>query len=715
MNPEPNHQSYSKPLLHLLVTVAILLTLLHLAMFVVWRPAPIIHPLPWIIPMLDAIMIVIASSVGFLAMVRYRVLRDPISYWTGMGFLAFSVGFVFYLLAWPGLLPSGGAVIGHFPSTPAWVSLPVMSILAICLLTADLSSWPGHTALSGRSWFRSLCGWIIVVILGGVLTMIFEESLPVLVEATGAFTHLALAWSCGIIFLFALGAVLSARLYLRTGDTLSGCVSFTQMVIAFAVIMAVSGGNRYGLMLFLDRFTVVIGFLIMQFGLLSEYVRLFECELEKGRILEAAATELKKGQERLTLALSSARMGIFEWDIVNDRLKWDDNVHRLLMTDPLTFTGTSEEFYRVIHPDDRSAVQSALSEALNANSAYESEYRAVWPDGTIRHIAARGKVNRDNAGKPVQLTGVCWDITELKQAEAELQQAKEAAEAATRVKSQFLANMSHELRTPMSGVLGMLDLAIEGPLEEEQREFIETAQTSARSLVRILNDILDMTKIEAGKLSIENKPFPIRTCMENISNIFTAFAKGKGLDFYFTVADDVPRNLVGDQTRLSQVLTNLAGNAVKFTEKGEVAIGVTTGGIAPGGKREVTFTVTDTGIGIPEEKKDQLFRIFSQVDDSHTREYGGTGLGLAISKEIVERMGGTIRFTSIEGKGSSFTFTIPFVEAETECDDIPETVKIVAALDVSNARTDDKTASAHCRGRSDNQADFRQYAPEIKS
>jgi signal transduction histidine kinase len=277
------------------------------------------------------------------------------------------------------------------------------------------------------------------------------------------------------------------------------------------------------------------------------------------------------------------------------------------------------------------------------------------------------------------------NIAERKHAEVELLQAKEAAEAATRVKSQFLANMSHELRTPMTGVLGMLDLAIEGPLEAQQREFIETAQTSARSQVRILNDILDMTKIEAGKLSIENKPFPIRSCIENISNTFTSVAKGKGLDFYFTVADDVPRNLLGDQTRLSQVLTNLAGNAVKFTEKGEVAIGVAAGGIAPDGKREVTFTVTDTGIGIPEDKRDQLFRIFSQVDESHSREYGGTGLGLAISKEIVELMGGTIRFTSTEGKGSSFTFTIPFAEAEVERDDIPESVETVTELAVPKA------------------------------
>ena len=259
---------------------------------------------------------------------------------------------------------------------------------------------------------------------------------------------------------------------------------------------------------------------------------------------------------------------------------------------------------------------------------------------------------------PGEFAAIFTDVTERRQEEVELQQAKEMAESATRSKSMFLANMSHELRTPMTGVLGMLDLVLSGNLDAEVRERICLAHTSARSLIRILNDILDMSKIEAGKFSIEERPFALRGCMEQTFNILLPVARNKRLDFSFQVADDVPEKVVGDQTRIKQVLTNLAGNAIKFTEKGKVEIQVTVGGGAPGGKREVTFSVTDTGIGIPELKKNLLFHVFSQVDESHSREYGGTGLGLAISKEIVERMGGRISFSSQEGKGSTFFFTI---------------------------------------------------------
>ena len=249
--------------------------------------------------------------------------------------------------------------------------------------------------------------------------------------------------------------------------------------------------------------------------------------------------------------------------------------------------------------------------------------------------------------------------------ETELRCAKDIAEAASNAKSRFLANMSHELRTPMTGVLGMLDLTLGGALEAEQRDYLETAHKSARALLHILNEILDLSSIESGKFSIEDKPFSLRKCLGDSLGIFCTEARRKGLELISLPAGDLPKTVVGDPLRLRQILVNLIGNALKFTEQGRVEISVAAGNKTAEGKLELTFTVADTGVGIPEDKRHLLFLAFSQVDDSDTRSYGGSGLGLAICQEIVTRMGGTIGCESEKGKGSSFSFTVPFGEAET--------------------------------------------------
>jgi PAS domain S-box-containing protein len=300
-----------------------------------------------------------------------------------------------------------------------------------------------------------------------------------------------------------------------------------------------------------------------------------------------------------------------------------------------------------------------IPQSIANGGAWTGENLILHRSGKEIPISQAGLAIFNENGEPEYLATIARDISERKRVEKELQEAKESAEAANRAKSTFLANMSHEIRTPMNAIIGMTSLLLDTPLQAKQADFVETIRTSGDTLLTIINDILDFSKIEAEKLELVYRPLNIRECLESALDLLAPMAAEKHIDLAYVMDENVPPAIVGDVTRLRQILVNLLSNAVKFTAQGEVV--VTVSSIPRKGKvTELHFAVRDTGMGIPADKMNRLFKAFSQVDASMTREFGGTGLGLAISKRLSEMMGGTTWAESegIAGRGSTFHFTI---------------------------------------------------------
>ncbi|NEQ40976.1 MAG: response regulator [Okeania sp. SIO3I5] len=388
-------------------------------------------------------------------------------------------------------------------------------------------------------------------------------------------------------------------------------------------------------------------------------------------------------EERYELAVSGTNDGIWDWNIETNEVDYSPTWMRILGYEHNPLPNIFSTWLDNLHPDDLDvAIKTVEVHLEGKTNRYEHTHRMKHRNGHYIWIFAKGKCIRDEQNHPYRFVGTITDITEKKQAEDELRIAKEEAEIANRSKSEFLATMSHEIRTPMNAVIGMTGLLLDTPLNPKQQDFVEIIRNSGDSLLILINDILDFSKIESGKLDLEEQPFNLRTCIEECLDLLAPRSTEKKLELAYLIDPQTPEVIVGDITRLRQILVNLLSNGVKFTQSGEVVISVTASPQNPDFNfsengyysipdqtkytqntpnpvfYKIQFAVKDTGIGIPDDRRNRLFKPFSQVDASTTRNYGGTGLGLAISKRLTEIMGGTMWVESEPDVGSTFFFTI---------------------------------------------------------
>ncbi|WP_373481333.1 response regulator [Geminocystis sp.] len=402
-----------------------------------------------------------------------------------------------------------------------------------------------------------------------------------------------------------------------------------------------------------------------------------EEEIEKKKAIEK--TLLEK-DERYDLAVSGTNDGIWDWDLNTNEVYYSPAWMRIIGYEDNPLPNNIDSWLHRIHEDDlEQNLRDINLSAFNAGQLYQNIHRLKHKNGEYIWVLAKGKPDNEDKKQASRLVGTITDITKTIKVEQELQLAKEQAESANRAKSEFLATMSHEIRTPMNAVIGMTGLLLDTSLDSEQREFAEIIRTSGDNLLTIINDILDFSKIESGKLELESQPFSIHTVVEECFDLLAPKAISKNIELIYFIAQEIPFQINGNVTRLRQILVNLVNNAIKFTKSGEIVLSVgvyhtlvVSNYIT---EYELIFTVKDTGIGIPASRIDKLFKAFSQVDASTTRNYGGTGLGLAICKRLVTMMKGIMWVESkgnlageippdwqisskIEDKGSMFCFTV---------------------------------------------------------
>ncbi|WP_213177331.1 CHASE domain-containing protein [Croceicoccus gelatinilyticus] len=410
---------------------------------------------------------------------------------------------------------------------------------------------------------------------------------------------------------------------------------------------------------------VLVSGLAITFLLGALLVTFLRRESHVVREVSEATAELAERNRMLELAEATAHIGHWQLNLETNALRWSDEVHRLHGLEPgkTPHLANAIDFY---HPEDRSLVEDAINEAKASHTSYQFKARLLPLNGEVRHVEVRGRVERMGLRGDPTLIGVIIDRTDETLMRSQLTASIEDARAADKAKSSFLANMSHEIRTPMNGVIGFAELALAEEKDPEQKRRLRMIAESSQAMLRLLNDLLDFAKIEAKQMAIVNEPTDLRHTLRSCQNLMEPVAERKDLSLVLEVDPSIPSAVLIDKMRLRQIVLNLVGNALKFTEKGEVRISASLRRGEFDGSNDLRIVVQDTGVGIPKDRLERIFDKFSQADETTSRRYGGTGLGLPISAQLAELMGGSLCADSILGLGARFTLDLPFVECNAQ-------------------------------------------------
>ena len=400
--------------------------------------------------------------------------------------------------------------------------------------------------------------------------------------------------------------------------------------------------------------SLIIGGLISLLGFLLILSRAHMQE-EALLLAQSQTARINALNDRLSLALNAAHMGVWEYDLTKNMLSWDKQQFTLYDVEENSFNGLVNDWEEALHPDDKEKAIQAVNLALEGKKDYDIEFRVIHKNGAIRTLAGQAVVVRDAEQNPIRMIGVNYDITDLINTNIELSSAKLRAEVASLAKSQFLATMSHEIRTPLNGIIGTSSLALQQNLTEVVKKYLETISVSSNALLTILNQILEFSKIEANKVVIMNELFDLNQLLDHVNNLFYSSCQLKNIDLILDLDKKIPQQLIGDVKKIQQVLFNLVGNAIKFTNSGSITIKTQFNGIH---HLYVDFSISiiDTGMGISQEDFIRILKPFEQLDTQISRKFGGTGLGLSISQEILFLMNSRLQMQSQLGEGSSFSF-----------------------------------------------------------